>query len=414
MRHSAAALTRLLGTKSRIMFAAAVAGAFTAGATPVAAQCPEQGPLQYFTGTNQAACPCFAQGEGAGVVFELPANAYPIEITRVGIAWGSYFGGSGQSVEEAIRIYAGGLPNPGVPIFSLDGPVLTDGVFNEFNLDPLPGQIRIESGPFTVMLEFYNANAGDYFAGTVVNDANGCQPGKNAIYAIPGGWMDACSAGVSGDWLFYVKYRSLNVTASGSPTQTVFSNIPFNQMTCDTVFVTNTGCDTLAIAGIQGCGTAPFSVDSSMTSHSVPPGGQTPIVVCATPTSGAPVGCSISVVSDASNSPTVFDVSIDGVTAVGTTPLDGFAITGVVPNPFNPETSIRFRLPDAMPVTVEIWAVDGSRVRTLARGAVMAAGDNEVRWDGRNGSGQTVASGVYLVRVATPVGQRVTRAVLLE
>ncbi len=380
----------------------------------VFAQCPELGPFQYFGGTNQAACPCFAQGEQAGVVFQLPANVYPIEITRVGIAWGSYFGGSGQSVEQAINIYAGGLPNPGSPIFSLVGPVLTDGVFNEFNLDPLPGQIRIESGPFTVSLEFYNANVGDYFAGTVMNDANGCQAGKNVIYAIPGGWLDACSQGVTGDWLFYIKYRSLNVAAAGSPAQTVFSNIPFNQTTCDTLVVSNTGCDTLAIAGINGCDVAPFSVDTTMTSHLVPPGGQTSILVCATPTDAGPANCSVSVTSNASNSPTVFDVSIDGVTSVSATPDAGFAITGVVPNPFNPETTIRFVLPHTMAVTAEVWSVDGSRVRTLTQGTTFAAGENSLRWDGRNGAGQSVASGVYLVRIQTPIGNRVTRAVLLE
>jgi hypothetical protein len=52
-------------------------------------------------------------------VFTLPAAAYPIEILKVGIGWGSQFGGSGQTLGAAINIYAGGLPNPGSPIFSL-------------------------------------------------------------------------------------------------------------------------------------------------------------------------------------------------------------------------------------------------------------------------------------------------------
>ena len=41
------------------------------------------------------------------------------------------------------------------------GPVLTDGVINEFDLEPLPGEIIIDSGPFTVTLEFLSQNAGD-------------------------------------------------------------------------------------------------------------------------------------------------------------------------------------------------------------------------------------------------------------
>ena len=183
------------------------------------AQCPEQPQLQNWTGGGQVACPCFIPGGQAGAVLNLPSNIYPIEILRVGIAWGSQFGGSPNAIEQAIRIYGSGLPNPGVPLFSLDGPQLTDGVVNEFNLEPLPGQIIISSGPFTVALEFLNSNSGDPFSPTVVHDGNGCQLGKNVVYASPGGWQDACLLGVTGDWVFYVVYRQVNCvdpTLSGS------------------------------------------------------------------------------------------------------------------------------------------------------------------------------------------------------
>lgn len=398
---------------TRVVPTCAMVLAFVFGASDARAQCAEQ-LFQNFTGSGAAACPCFIAGEQAGAVFQLPPSVYPIEILRVGIGWGSQFGGSGQSLEEAVHIYAGALPNPGAPIFTLVGPQLTDGAINEYNLGPLPGEIVIPSGPFMVTLEFFNDNAGNFFAPSVVHDGNGCQGGKNVIFANPGGWLDACAAGVSGDWVFYVKYRSLNVTAAANPVSVTFSNIPVNEATCDTVYVANTGCDTLVIDGIQGCDAAPFSVDTTMTSHAVPPGGQTPIVVCATPTSGAAADCDITVVSNAGNGPIVIPVSLDGVTAAGTPALDGFEILGVVPNPFNPETSIRFVIPRALPVTAEVWSVDGTRVRTLARGQTFAAGENALRWDGRNGAGQSVASGVYLVRVETPIGRRVTRAVLLE
>ena len=157
------------------------------------AQCTET-QFQNYTGGGQVTCPCFVAGEMAGAVFTLPANVYPIEITRVGIGWGSQFGGSGETLAEAINIYAGGLPNPGSPIFSLPGPQLSDGFINEFNLDPLPGRIAIASGPFTVALEFNQDNASDPFAASVVHDGNGCQGGKNVVFAIPGGWQSACAS----------------------------------------------------------------------------------------------------------------------------------------------------------------------------------------------------------------------------
>ena len=67
--------------------------------------------------------------------------------------------------------------------------------------------------------------------------------------------------------------------------------------------------------------------------------------------------------------------------------LNDYDIVGVVPNPFNPTTSIRFTLPRALAVTAEVWSVDGRRVVTLLRGDTLPAGENEVRWDGRNTGG---------------------------
>jgi hypothetical protein len=171
------------------------------------AQCPENPPLAYYTGGGNAVCPCFIPGEQAGVVFSAPPADYPLEVLRVGIGWGSQFGGAPQSLEQAIHVYAGGLPNPGAPIFTLPGPVMTDGAINQFDLEPYAGEITVATGPFTVALEFQNQNAGDPFAPSVVHDANGCQPGKNAVLANPGGWSDACALGVTGDWVMFVVYR---------------------------------------------------------------------------------------------------------------------------------------------------------------------------------------------------------------
>jgi hypothetical protein len=181
-----------------------------AGASTVVADtCPEEAPLQNYTGSGTTVCPCFLAGEQAGAVLQAPAEHYPIEILRVGIGWASQFGGAPQSLEQAIHVYDAGLPNPGAPIFSLPGPVMTDGFINVFDLEPIPGEIVVDSGPFTVTLEFANANSGDIYAPSMVHDGNGCQSGKNVVFAIPGGWYDACLLGVGGDWVVQVYYRQV-------------------------------------------------------------------------------------------------------------------------------------------------------------------------------------------------------------
>ena len=69
------------------------------------------------------------------------------------------------------------------------------------------------------------------------------------------------------------------------------------------------------------------------------------------------------------------------------------------PNPFNPETWIPYQLSEASDVTVDIYALNGSRVRTLALGHRTAGlyqrKSRAAYWDGRNEFGEPVASGVY-------------------
>ena len=271
-------------------------GLFASTAT---AQCPELGPLQNHTGVGVATCPCFIAGEEAGVVLDIPADQYPIIITKIGITWASQFGGAGQTIEQAIHIYPTGLPNPGVPIFSLVGPQLTDGVINEFDIEPLPGDVLVTSGPFAVTLEFLNTNSGDPFAPTVVHDNIACQVGKNLVKAIPGGWIDACLAGVSGDWAMYVKYRSAKPGLESTPEMIAFSGVELNETVYEPVVIRNDGCDTLVVAGIGGCDTAPFSVDSTGTDHMIPPGDSTTFMVCVMPTTTDADSCEVTITTNA-------------------------------------------------------------------------------------------------------------------
>jgi hypothetical protein len=64
------------------------------------------------------------------------------------------------------------------------------------------------------------------------------------------------------------------------------------------------------------------------------------------------------------------------------------------PNPFNAQTEIRYNLPTNARVELAIFNTLGQKVRILVN-EEKAAGTHSVIWDGRNESGQTVASGVY-------------------
>ena len=73
------------------------------------------------------------------------------------------------------------------------------------------------------------------------------------------------------------------------------------------------------------------------------------------------------------------------------------------PNPFNPETWIPYQLATPANVTLHIYAVNGTSVRTLELGhqvvGVYHGKNRAAYWDGRNEHGEPVASGVYFYRL---------------
>jgi len=70
------------------------------------------------------------------------------------------------------------------------------------------------------------------------------------------------------------------------------------------------------------------------------------------------------------------------------------------PNPFNPETTISYSLPQEGLASVRIYNARGQLVRTLVN-ETMQAGTHEVVWTGRDDNNQSVASGIYMLRMQT-------------
>lgn len=85
----------------------------------------------------------------------------------------------------------------------------------------------------------------------------------------------------------------------------------------------------------------------------------------------------------------------------------------VHPNPFNPTTSIRFEVPVAGHVSVQVFDLTGRLVRTLVDGSLDAA-PQVVPWDGSDDAGQRVASGAYYCRVTTLSGAATAKMMLLK
>jgi ligand-binding sensor domain-containing protein len=78
------------------------------------------------------------------------------------------------------------------------------------------------------------------------------------------------------------------------------------------------------------------------------------------------------------------------------------------PNPFNGTTTIRFRLPSTMFVSLRVYDLLGREVSTVVDG-VLEAGEHARQWDAAH-----VASGTYLCRLHTATGTITNRVVVLR
>jgi aminopeptidase N len=84
------------------------------------------------------------------------------------------------------------------------------------------------------------------------------------------------------------------------------------------------------------------------------------------------------------------------------------------PNPFNLLTTIRFDLRKTSEVTITIYNTLGEAVRTLVEKKVLTAGSRYIRWDGRNNSGNEVATGLYFYQMKTAGFIKTKKMLLLQ
>ncbi len=91
----------------------------------------------------------------------------------------------------------------------------------------------------------------------------------------------------------------------------------------------------------------------------------------------------------------------------------GFFLAQNYPNPFNATTQIQFRLIRSSQVTLDIYNLLGQKVRTMVD-EPFSAGEHKIVWNGRDDSGDEVASGVYFYRLKTNLGIVSRKMIMLK
>ena len=89
-------------------------------------------------------------------------------------------------------------------------------------------------------------------------------------------------------------------------------------------------------------------------------------------------------------------------------------LKGNSPNPFNPLTTIYYSLAEKSDVEITIYNVLGEKVKTLIKEKDILPGDYDLTWDGKDESGNSVASGVYFYKMNSTKKNEVRKMLLVK
>jgi len=218
------------------------------------------------------------------------------------------------------------------------------------------------------------------------------------------------------------------ISLSGTGTAPVFNINPtsyiFTDTTIDTVSpahtfsISNTGTANLSINTISLSGThaSEFTLTATDLPWTIIAGEDRSFNVSFAPITTGAKTASINITHNANGSPHTVALSGTGspVSDFDETSLPAVtALSGNYPNPFNPETTIRFSLARPNKVTISIYSINGQLVKSLVNGSY-DIGNHSVIWNGLDDIGHPVSSGVYFYRMTTSEYTAVRKMLLLK
>jgi hypothetical protein len=126
------------------------------------------------------------------------------------------------------------------------------------------------------------------------------------------------------------------------------------------------------------------------------------------------VGLSLAGVVTATSTGAVAPASIEvGSVSLAAGPPAAPTVSAAAPNPFASGTAIHYTLPTAQRVIIRVYNVNGRLVRTLVD-AAMPVGTHTATWNGQDGGGRDLGSGIYFVKFAAGTVERTDRVLKLR
>jgi parallel beta-helix repeat protein len=207
-----------------------------------------------------------------------------------------------------------------------------------------------------------------------------------------------------------VRSRTTAVIVSSGTPVVEYNNMPFNgtgNIDTDPLFSNPSTGYGDGVSGLE----ADWRITSS--SPSVDAGNPDPIFNDYS-LDGAPVYALGSVRNDqgayGGPTPSLYSSSLDTDAEIIPVPVTGFHLQ---PNPFNPETTLRFTLATEQPVRIDVFNTRGERIAILFDNR-FPAGSHSITWNGRDRNGTLAASGVYIMRMMAGGKAFVQKAMMLK
>jgi flagellar hook capping protein FlgD len=92
--------------------------------------------------------------------------------------------------------------------------------------------------------------------------------------------------------------------------------------------------------------------------------------------------------------------------------ISDFRLYPNYPNPFNPSTTIGFKINNSNSVSLIVYDAMGQEVKRLIDNEYLFSGTHELTWNGKNNSDQSVSSGVYYYQLLNGT-VKITRSMIL-
>ena len=92
---------------------------------------------------------------------------------------------------------------------------------------------------------------------------------------------------------------------------------------------------------------------------------------------------------------------------------DEYVLHQNYPNPFNPITNIRYDLPSAINVKIDIYDIMGRKVKSLLNES-QDPGFKSIQWNALNDLGERVGSGMYFYKIETSNFKKTKKMMLLK